>query len=70
MALLFEQEVPWRAWPTRYLVTVDELEQASGLDFLSELPSFIQDPLESELPSRLWPINFFDIIKQLSIHFS
>lgn len=69
MALLFEQEVPWKAWPTRYLVTIDELEKASGLDFLNELPGFIQDPLESELPSRLWPINALDIIRQLSIHF-
>lgn len=68
-ALLFEQEVPFRAWPAKYLVTIDELEKLSGLDFLPELPSFIQSPLESELPSRLWPVRKLDAFRQLLSHF-
>ena len=65
MALVFDQTVSGREWPTRHLVTVDELEEMTGLDFLPELESFIQDPLEAELPSRLWPIRKGDIFKKL-----
>ena len=70
LAVLCEQEVPWDAWPTRHLVTIDELEELSGLDFLPDLPSFIQDPLEAELPSRLWPIRGRDLFKQIALRFS
>ena len=70
LAVVCEQEVPWDAWPTRYLVTIDELEELSGLDFLPDLPGFIQEPLEAELPSRLWPIRKRDIFKQIALRFS
>ncbi len=68
-AVVFPQNVPWNAWPTRNLITIDELETLTGLDFLPELPSFIQDPLEAELPSRLWPIRKRDIFKQIAIRY-
>ena len=68
-AVIFDQEVAWDAWPTRHLVSIDEVEELSGLNFLPDLPSFIQDPLEAELPSRLWPINKLDIFKQISLRF-
>ena len=70
LAVVFEQEVPWDAWPTRYLVSIDKLEEMSGLDFLPELPTFIQEPLEAELPSRLWPIRKLDIFKQIALRFN
>ena len=60
--------MPWGAWPTRYLITIDELEELTGLDFLPDLPEFIQSPLESELPSRLWPIRRTDALKQILLH--
>ncbi len=66
-ALLFDQDVPWRCWPTRHLVTIDELEEISGLDFLPDLPDFIQRPLEAELPSRLWPIRPIDVLKEIGL---
>ena len=69
MALLVEQEVPWRAWPAKYLVTIDELEELSGLDFLPDLPGFMQTPLEAELPSRLWPIRFSDMFSLIAAHY-
>jgi len=69
LAVVFDQEPPWGAWPTRYLVTIDELEEMSGLDFLPELPDFIQRPLESELPSRLWPIRKSDMFKLMALRF-
>lgn len=68
-AVVFEQEVAWDAWPTRHLVTIDELEEMAGLDFLPELPGFIQEPLEAELPSRLWPIRKRDIFRQIGLRF-
>ena len=68
-AVLIDQNVPWGAWPTRYLITIDELEELTGLDFLPDLPEFIQSPLESELPSRLWPIRRIDALKQIFLRF-
>ena len=69
LAVSFPQSVAWGEYPTRGLVTIDELEQATGLDFFPELPSFIQDPLEAELPSRLWPIRARDLFRQLALRF-
>lgn len=69
LAVLFDQEMPWSSWPTRYLVSIDELEELSGLDFLPDLPAFIQTPLEAELPSRLWPIRPIDAFRQLMLRF-
>ncbi len=64
-AVLFDQKVDWHAWPTRHIVTIDELEQQTGLDFLTDLPDFIQRPLESGRPSRLWPVRTGDALKQI-----
>lgn len=68
-AVVLDQELSRGTWPTRYLVTIDELEEMTGLDFLPELPEFIQRPLESELPSRLWPIRPGDIIRLVANRF-
>jgi len=38
----------------RFLTNVDEVEQLTGLDFFSELPDQIEDPLESVVASQLW----------------
>ncbi len=70
LALLFDQTVPWREWAARNIVTVDELEKLTGLDFYPELPSFIQDPLEADLPTRLWPIRVADLFKLITLRFS
>ena len=69
LALLFDQSVDWKAWAARHIVTIDELEQKTGLDFLPELPSFIQEPLEADLPNRLWPIRPLDIFRQIALRF-
>ena len=69
LALIFSQEIGWDAWPARHIATIDEIERLTGLDFNPELPSFIQDPLESDLPNRLWPIRPLDIIRQIAIRF-
>ena len=63
LAVLFPQHVPWGAWAAQHIITIQELEELTGLDFNPELPSFIQRPLESDLPSRLWPIRARDIFR-------
>ena len=63
LALVFPQQVSWNAWAARHIVTIEELEKMTGLDFNPELPGFIQRPLESDLPTRLWPIRARDIFK-------
>jgi len=70
LAVAFPQNVPWNAWPARYILSIDELEEMTGLDFNPELPEFIQAPLEAEVPSRLWPVRWQDIFRQIMIRFS
>lgn len=69
LALLFSQDVDADAWPTRHLISIDELEAKTGFDFLPDLPEFIQTPLEAELPSRLWPIRLQDAMQLISARF-
>ena len=69
-AVVFDQNADWDAWPTHSIVTIDELEEMTGLDFLPELPEFIQRPLESERPTRLWPIRKIDLFKQIALRFN
>ena len=69
LAVLFNQSVDWKDWAARHIVTIDELESLSGLDFNPELPSFIQDPLEADLPNRLWPIRWQDVFSQIAFRF-
>ena len=69
LALLFDQTVDWKAWAARHIVTIDELEELSGLDFFPELPSFIQQPIEADRPNRLWPIRWQDIFRQIALRF-
>lgn len=37
-----------------FLTTIDEIEKATGLDFLSALPKDVQDKVESEKAERIW----------------
>ena len=69
-AVLIPQGVPYGAYAARYLVSIDELEEKTGFDFLPDLPEFIQAPLESELPSRLWPIRLRDVFSLIRLRYS
>ena len=64
-AVIFPQETPMGEYPARGLISIDDLEELTGLDFLPELASFLQTPLEAELPSRVWPIGFVQAVKRL-----
>lgn len=52
-AFLFPQEQS-RAELNRYLVTIDEIERRTGLDFLPALPDDAETALEARLPARAW----------------
>jgi len=70
LAVVIPQSVGWNAWAARHIVSIDELEEMTGLDFNPDLPSFIQSPLEAELPTRLWPVNPLDIVSQVMLRFA
>ena len=69
LAVEFPQHVDWDAWAARHILTVDELEERTGLDFNPDLPDFIQRPIEAERPTRLWPVRFRDIFSQVFLRF-
>jgi endonuclease G, mitochondrial len=52
-ALLFPQE-PAEPGLEPYLVTIDEIERRTGLDFLSALPDDAENTLESKKAARVW----------------
>ena len=69
LAMLFDRDVAWREWAARNIISIDELEDLTGLDFNPHLPAFIEDPIEAETPSRLWPIRARDIFTQIALRF-
>ena len=68
LALKFPQDIELGVFAKYYIVSIDSLEQESGLDFFPDLPEFIQNPLEAETPTRLWPVRFWDIWGLLRVH--
>ena len=70
LAVLFDQQVPWGEWAARNIVTIKELESLTGLNFNPGLPSFIQEPLEADLPTRLWPIRLRDVFRLITLRFN
>lgn len=69
LALVLPQTVGYDDFPTHRIVTVDELERLTGLDLLPEMPSYLQNALEADLPTRLWPISVKDVFKLVMIRF-
>ena len=69
LALILPQSVKFDDFPVHRIVTVDELEKATGLDLMPDLPSFLRDPLKADRPTRLWPIRLRDIFKLIMIRF-
>ena len=56
VAMLFPQDISQNAYPTRFVVSIAELESLAGIDFLPDLDSFIAKPLKAHVPTRLWPV--------------
>lgn len=53
-AFIFPQDTPAGADPGRYLVSIDEIERRTGLDFLNELPDEAEAALEARKAERVW----------------
>ena len=70
LAILMPQTIDRWAYPAHCIVTIDELEKLSGLEFFPEMPSFLKRPLQADLPTRLWPIRFRDIVKLILLRFT
>jgi endonuclease G len=47
----------------RFLTTVDEIEQLTGIDFLMSLPNDVEDELEKQQAVELWPTVPADFIQ-------
>lgn len=54
LAFIIPQEVSGKESPAQFLVSIREVEQATGLDFFPDLPEQAQDSLESWVSPRLW----------------
>ena len=67
LAVLLPQTAGYGTFPVHHILTIDKLEELTGFDFFPEMPAFLQDALESDLPTRLWPIRFFDAFKLVGI---
>ena len=70
LAVLLPQTADWDDWAARYLVSIDELERLTGLDFNSELADDLEASLEAGIPTRLWPVRFVDILDQIGLRFN
>ena len=70
LAVLFDQTVDRWAYPRRHIVSVDELEHLTGLDFFPNMQKSLQTALEADVPTRLWPIRAIDILKLILVRLS
>ncbi len=69
LAVYMSQSTGFGAFPRTKIVSVNELEAMTGLDFLSELPDDIEKRLESGRPTRLWPVGWRGWVKLVRAHF-
>ena len=69
LAVVLPQNIPQNAYPTRYIVSIAELESLTGIDFLPELDSFIAKPLKAQTPTRMWPVGFLGSLKLIAARF-
>ena len=56
-------------WPSHAIVSVDELERRTGLDFFPDMQKSLQMSLEADVPTRLWPVRFVDLFKLIMLRF-
>jgi endonuclease G len=57
IALYLKQNVSGNHKPREFVTTVRALEEHTGLDFFSELPTEVQDALETSAPDAEWQID-------------
>ena len=69
LAVYLPKNIPSSAFPVHNIVTIDALEEKTGLDFFPTMPDFLQKPLEADLPTRLWPVRFIDVFRLIGLRF-
>ena len=70
LAVMLPQTAEVDDFPVHGIVTVDELEAATGLRFFPDMPKFLARPLKADRPTRLWPIRLRDIVKLILLRFT
>ncbi len=68
-AVYMPQSVRRRTPARTTLISIDEIEALSGLDFLADLPDDVERRLEAATPSRLWPVGPLGAFKLLRERF-
>ena len=69
LAVYMPKNIPFSAFPVHNIVTIDELERRTGLDFFPDMPDFLQKSLEADRPTRLWPVRFIDVFRLILLRF-
>ena len=70
LAVMLPQTASVNDFPVHGIVTIEELEAATGLRFFPDMPKFLARPLKADRPTRLWPIRFVDIVKLILLRFT
>ena len=70
LAVLLPQTAAVDDFPVHNIVTINELEAASGLRFFPDMPKFLARPLKADRPTRLWPVRLRDIVKLILLRFT
>ena len=70
LAVLLPQTAEVDDFPVHNIVTIKELETATGLEFVPDMPKFLARPLKSDRPTRLWPIRARVIVKLILLRFT
>lgn len=68
-AVYIPQNIRRRAYVRSTLVSIDEIEKMTGLDFLADLPDAVETALEAATPTRLWPAGAVGAVKLLRERF-
>ncbi len=54
LALILPQSVQRNESPEKFLVSVDEVEKETKLDFFPDLPKEMQDRIEKDRAFKMW----------------
>ena len=68
--LLDHHQARSQDFPVHDIVTIEELERATGLEFFPDMPHYLKNALKRDRPTRLWPIRWFDLPKLIMIRFT
>ena len=70
LAIMLPQTSRIGDFPVHGIVTINELEEATGLSFFPDMPKFLSRPIKADRPTRLWPIRLRDLLKLILVRFT